>query len=1469
MSEPRSSALCIGVSSFGSAGVEGLPGAPRDLPFAGRMARELAELLGGFGYAATCVDDSVSAAEVGATVRKAIAEADPEGTLVVHVLSHGALAPTGLHVVGGDGGFHDSTDVDGWLKMIVNAQGRTATTLFLLDVCHGGDAARPAWLPKVSEIDSRAWVIAACGPEESAFAGRFTEAVTTVLRRLAAGELDIDESREFVPLDTLARHVRRTVNELADARGQLAQRVTASLLDMSAEVPDLRFFRNLQYDGRRRRRFSGEVDAATAPFLDDLDEALDAEHFVRRAAGRANLRTGRLAGCFSGRGRELRILAPWINLHDDVGLRVVTGSPGVGKSALLGILVCATHPRLRPHTRDIWYGVAQSPFPSDLFAAVHARQRTLAQVAASIARQLRLDVSGIEGLLAAVAHLPKPPAIVVDALDEAVDGPAIMRELLLPLAATTCADGRAVRLLVGVRPWPDFAPLREAAGDGLIDLDAVPNDLLRDDVRHYVAGLLTLDRRWDELEVSGATHTLAHAIAHTLTEQPDQQWGAFLVASLYTNHILRTHAEPIKDPAEAASLGRRVPRSLPELLDLDLATRTRLRWMRPVLTATAHALGEGMPAESIRHVAAALAGEAAPEPGEILTALDEASFYLRHSADVDGTTRYRLFHQGLADHLRDPDEAGAVFTGLLASLPGRAERYWSLAEPYLLRHMPAHAAAAGRMDELIGDAGFLVEADPATVLPELERAGDAAGPLAEVYRAAREAGLGETREQRARVLAVAAARSGDSRLARALAGVPGRGLAGTGGSWAPVWVAGRHRGSTPRVAADELVGAVAGSLLAFSCDEHGNIHRQGHMLRATDASVVGVAVGEGRLSAYIGARDGQIHLHDLATPAHWVFAPHPGPVTGMSIVDLESGLSLITSDASAVIRVIDARTGDIKPIDIGGDVRGDVVVAAVRAGNQAMAGICAANKARVWDLHSHRPAGQWLVSESDPIVALTAGEYGGRAHVVARTRTGQLSVRELGLGTRPRYVPLGLGPVIRSHASAADIIVTGGADGHVRLGTLASTVRSVVLSRHVGSVPAVACAVVGETVYVVSTSGRSVRLNSWARTDDTIREFPDWDADMEVTTLSLVHVDDRVVAVAGGGSGVMVGQWDVGEGRRTAAIKTVESEAVTAAALASSADRSVAILGTAGGTIELRPVTDDAVAVGPIPAHDDAVLSIQTHEPDGRPAVVSVGRDRTVQFRTVDDGTPLFPPIQVDHEILEMRFGQLGGRAVAALWGADFRGTLWDLPTASRTGALSTGPPPSGAAPAHGVWCDVVSGQPAVIVDGERHPLDGHQAPVVSTAVGAVDGEARVYTGDTGGVVHIWDPRTRQILDTVVVGRPIDQLVGGDDGELLIVNGGEVLALRHHRPPEPPLPAPEPPSRNPLVERYERMVEQLSADQRRASPLPSDATDAQIRSALWYTLVPPAADARAAERMLADEIGACRPGDTAPAGGTG
>ena len=283
---------------------------------------------------------------LGQQVSSTITAAASDDIVVVHVLSHGHLGGSGaVYVVGADGRTHALSDVEHWLKTVEDFPDRPYT-IFLLDLCHGGVAARLPWQAALADGSSRAWVIAACEPDQRAFDGRFTQAVTNVLGRLYRSELDIDRSVQYVPLATIAREIRREVDRLAAAKDALPQQVTCSVVDLSAGV-DLPFFPNPDFIEGERSQVRGRIDTALAPFLDDLDDAFDPRHFIGRAAGHGPLADRVGTGCFSGREDELIALTGWMNGDEDGPIRLVTGSAGVGKSALIGVLVCAAHPVLR------------------------------------------------------------------------------------------------------------------------------------------------------------------------------------------------------------------------------------------------------------------------------------------------------------------------------------------------------------------------------------------------------------------------------------------------------------------------------------------------------------------------------------------------------------------------------------------------------------------------------------------------------------------------------------------------------------------------------------------------------------------------------------------------------------------------------------------------------------------------------------------------------------------------------------------------------------------------------------------------------------------------------------------------------------------------------------------------------------------------------------------------------------------
>jgi hypothetical protein len=239
-------ALCICISSFrrdpGSDEVEGPPDRFPPLPFAHQRSQEMRDVLRQLGYKCETSEESLSAADLGQRVNDSIRGGRPTDVFVVHVVSHGLVTPSGeLHVVGGDGEYDDRTAVQQWLRLVVDSVDQPPVTLFLLDICYAGEATRLRWQQRFADAHNRAWVIAACGPQESAFSGRFTKATVEVLQSLANGDLGIDRSRRYAPITTVARSIRRAVAN-ADNDRYLSQQVVASLLDISSEPPDLPFF---------------------------------------------------------------------------------------------------------------------------------------------------------------------------------------------------------------------------------------------------------------------------------------------------------------------------------------------------------------------------------------------------------------------------------------------------------------------------------------------------------------------------------------------------------------------------------------------------------------------------------------------------------------------------------------------------------------------------------------------------------------------------------------------------------------------------------------------------------------------------------------------------------------------------------------------------------------------------------------------------------------------------------------------------------------------------------------------------------------------------------------------------------------------------------------------------------------------------------------------------------------------------
>jgi WD40 repeat protein len=444
------------------------------------------------------------------------------------------------------------------------------------------------------------------------------------------------------------------------------------------------------------------------------DDPEAGRHWRPRARGVT--RDSELGFRFRGRRKALLRVAEWI--VDEQPQRtalVVTGSPGVGKSAVLGRIVTSADP-----------GIAAQLPPEDdavraalnsVSCAVHAKSKSALDVAIEIARaasaplpQQTADLA--LGLRAALEERSERKfTVVIDALDEAVspkDARDIVRWIVRPLVEDLADFG--VRVVVGSRRRDNNGDLLDTFKPArtLVDLDDAEYFELEDLQAYALVSLQLLGS-----ERAGnpyADPKAAGPVARRIAELSKQN---FLVAGL----MARAHGlyDTVRVRPEDISFSPNVDDALNEFLERipPVGTRTAAE----LLTALAYAEAPGFTA-MLWHVAvAALYGDGPGEERLRSFARASAANFLVEDTAGEGRTGservFRLFHQALNDVLlaardqRVPDE-GAL-TRMLAE-HGR-DLGWAKAPAYLFRSLPGHAERGRAMDSLLAHAGYPLYAD--------------------------------------------------------------------------------------------------------------------------------------------------------------------------------------------------------------------------------------------------------------------------------------------------------------------------------------------------------------------------------------------------------------------------------------------------------------------------------------------------------------------------------------------------------------------------------------------------------------------------------------------------------------------------------------------------------------------------------------------------------------------------------------
>jgi hypothetical protein len=343
---------------------------------------------------------------------------------------------------------------------------------------------------------------------------------------------------------------------------------------------------------------------------------------------------------FTGRARAIDEIGSWLNQpQSDGDARVITGSPGMGKSALLSFFVVKT-PRV------------QIP--------IHARGSDLAQLTESLARAAGVPLPPIsvtrdektraESVAGEIVRSQKNISICVDALDEAIRPWEIASHLLKPLCGLN-----NVWLLIGTRPDSIQAHSRKrfrGAGDSTIEIDLDRDEYFDvSDTILYVKHRLLTDR---ERGIASPYASDSHSVEEAAIAIAKAAGKNFLVAKLTCDSLMRD-PRPI---AELLSWLSVLPSDVSTAFDEYLRRFDSIsvpNWskqkMVDLLEPLAYAQGQGLPRPLWPLFARALSGHQTYGDGDVRGVMEEAAPYILEPQEA-GRTVYRLFHESFAEYLR-------------------------------------------------------------------------------------------------------------------------------------------------------------------------------------------------------------------------------------------------------------------------------------------------------------------------------------------------------------------------------------------------------------------------------------------------------------------------------------------------------------------------------------------------------------------------------------------------------------------------------------------------------------------------------------------------------------------------------------------------------------------------------------------------------------------------------------------------
>jgi len=674
----------------------------------------------------------------------------------------------------------------------------------------------------------------------------------------------------------------------------------------------------------------------------------DLSHWWPRSRGVAN--ASESGWLFRGRTRALTECNDWLEAGRRFTVLAVTGSPGTGKSAILGRLVATAH--------RAW----AEQLPQDDFAvrarlgsvdcAVHAKDQNALEVARAILT--RAEEASSECELDTLADFPGRLAkalveadqfnIVVDALDEAAEAREIVKSVLRPVTELP-----VTKLIVGSRKHDADGNLLAHFGSGLrtIDLDDPGYFELEDLAAYAEATLRQASSEQATQRDDAGPYRDAQGAARVAAKIAALSEGNFLIAGLVARSHGRYDDAPV-DPDELAFTADRsiVFRELLERVEPLDGVKAR-----DLLTALAFAEAPGFTVELWATAIKALEGRTVAPKRLTRWARGEAANFLTESGTGDNRS-FRLFHQALADacqaHRATDIEATSATEASLTEcfLDLGGANGWEQAPRYLWRSLPGHADRADRIDLLLDDLEYLVVADPVRLHPILDRAkGDKAKRHATIFRASASHLQNVSFRDRRSMLAYNAARCKDQRAIEVSLGAAGPEAPG----WKPLWATGsgidsRLQLSIPTLGRiDQLrCTTIAGTPVAVTIIAEDFLDAWDLRTGAPVAEMRTTAQGPataldctqigGRTMGVVGHENGTVSIVDLheARVARTIAPPSHHAVKALACIDAGHRVTILVCNTQGDVWTTDLGKGNPQRLDPGpsadiGDLAGIAV----------------------------------------------------------------------------------------------------------------------------------------------------------------------------------------------------------------------------------------------------------------------------------------------------------------------------------------------------------------------------------------------------------------------------------------------------------------------------------------------------------------------------------------------------------------